>query len=138
MPKEKLFSWKKEYELGIKEIDAEHKNIIRIMNDLYFILEEKIDAKATEMVLKDLLQYSKYHFATEEKYFKKFHYADAAGHIKHHHFFTKKIQQIYKKNQAGEKNVTFELIDFLEDWFLEHVILADKDYVECFNKHGLK
>ena len=32
----------------------------------------------------------------------------------------------------------FELVDFLEDWLINHLMTVDQKYVKCFHDHGLK
>jgi hemerythrin len=32
----------------------------------------------------------------------------------------------------------FDLIDFLEDWLINHLLDMDQKYKKCFHDHGLK
>ena len=53
--------------------------------------------------------------------------------------FTEKLNQL--KNGFKDDDVialAFGLIDFLEDWFLDHLANEDQKYAQCFKAHGLK
>lgn len=76
------------------------------------------------------------HFATEEKYFDKFKYANAKEHKEEHIRFRKHIDKMSQAKE-GHLELSFELIDFLEDWLINHVKDMDQKYVECFKSHGL-
>ena len=37
-----------------------------------------------------------------------------------------------------EIEFAFELVDFLEDWLINHLMIVDRKYIKCFHEHGLK
>ena len=41
------------------------------------------------------------------------------------------------KIKNNEIEISFELIDFLEDWWIYHLQNQDQKYVKCFKEHGL-
>ena len=97
------------------------------------------DEEALGSILQELTDYADYHFATEEKYFKLFHYPESAGHIEIHHKYRDKIEQ-FKKDFAAAKTeeVFFNLNNFLQDWWVWHINNMDREYVPLFKEHGLK
>jgi len=130
--------WKKEYLLGIKKIDEQHKNLFEIMNKIYFIINEKKDLTEIEYLLLKLEDYAKEHFSLEEKYFEEFDFELKEHHIKFHREFKEKIIELELKNKEDKVQACFDLIDYLENWFLMHVLHEDKQYVDLFKSHGIE
>ncbi|MEM3374770.1 MAG: bacteriohemerythrin [Candidatus Woesearchaeota archaeon] len=132
------FVWKEEYSVNINLIDKQHQKLIKIMNELYdAILTLKAKEKIND-IFKQLFDYANYHFSTEEKYFEKFNFKYKKSHIRKHNFFKKKLSSLYKKMNENELELSFKLLDFLEDWLIEHLNTEDKKYIQCFKEHGLK
>jgi hemerythrin-like metal-binding protein len=78
-----LFVWNDSYSTGIREIDAQHKKLVDILNALY-------DAMGKGRAISPLAnarrayQYTVVHFATEERLFKLHGYPDALAHKREH------------------------------------------------------
>lgn len=137
MEAQKKLEWEDKYSVGVKMIDDQHKIMFATINELIDVLKLPTKEKL-EGIINQLVQYKKFHFATEERYFKEFNYAKTEEHIAKHQSFTDALNSL--KEKAGDDTVTlaFELVDFLEDWLINHLMTADQDYTECFHSHGLK
>ncbi|HAO52592.1 TPA: hemerythrin [Candidatus Magasanikbacteria bacterium] len=132
------FKWKEEYSMHVQEIDQQHKKMIGMISDLFDSINKKDTKEKLGGILDELIKYAGYHFATEEKYFVLFNYENTEEHINEHHKFTAKVLDLQKKYLNHEIEISFELIDFLEDWLLYHLLESDKKYIKCFTEHGLK
>ncbi len=133
-----LIKWKDEYNLGIKQIDEQHKNLVSVMNNLYEIINEEFGLDGTKKIFEELKKYSEQHFSLEEKYFDEFGFKNAEHHKQHHRFFREKIIELSEEGRLEQIPACFSLIDFLEDWFLNHVTNEDREYVSLFKEHGIK
>ncbi len=134
----KRFLWSDEYNFGIIEIDTQHQYFVSIINELYdAILSLEVRDKLNAIFIK-LVNYAVEHFATEEKYFAKFNYAGAEEHIAKHEEMKAKIAELQKKIKEDDFKLSFDLIDFLEGWLVDHLAVMDRKYVECFKANGLK
>lgn len=129
--------WKPEYSVGVKEIDAQHQTFVGIMNKVYDALTEPAPAKRIATLLVELQKYGEFHFATEEKYFKKFKYPETEEHTKVHKELLKKIDEFMNNKDDDIMVLGFNLLDFLEDWLINHLDAMDKRYTKWFNEHGL-
>lgn len=134
---QKHFTWKEEYSVNVKEIDEQHKKFISIIDDLYQAILNNKDDEIIVKLLEDLEEYHNFHFSTEEKYFDQFHYEGAEEHKAEHQKARDRIKDIKEKALKNTNEISFELIDFLEDWLVEHVAKLDHKYIKCFNDHGL-
>jgi hemerythrin-like metal-binding protein len=130
--------WKDEYSVKVVEIDSQHKLLFETINELIDALGSHLSDEQMVSIMNSIITYKKVHFATEERYFKDFDYAGATEHILEHEMFNKRIAEIQSENSTDTMKFAFALIDFLEDWLIDHLMTTDQKYVECFVSHGLK
>lgn len=128
--------WQPSYSVGVKLIDAQHKKLFSILNNLQDGINDSNPA-VLENIIFDLKAYVKFHFGQEEEYFKKFNYEDAPDHLKQHHFYIEKINELHGRYLKNEANVADDILTFLNDWILNHIQIIDKKYTKCFNDNGL-
>ena len=62
-----LFLWKKSYEIGIDEIDNQHRKLVGIINELSDAMMVQKGYKAVPHILEQLTDYIQFHFTTEEE-----------------------------------------------------------------------
>ncbi|MDD5527607.1 MAG: bacteriohemerythrin [Patescibacteria group bacterium] len=134
-----IIKWEENFSVGVKEIDDQHKRIIEILNRIYkMISDNQIENSAVEQILKDLHEYADTHFSTEEIYFREFDYDKADSHIEAHDDYRRRVEEFRVKNKAGlAKETLYELSDFMNGWWVWHINNTDKEYTECFHRHGL-
>jgi hemerythrin len=130
--------WEEKYSVGVKLIDDQHKMMFETINTLIDILGGVPQKNEIDEIISKFVEYKKFHFATEEKYFDDFNYENAEEHKAKHRDFNNKLDELVAKNKDDSIILAFGLIDFLEDWLLDHLITEDQKYVECFAKNGLK
>ncbi len=132
-----LLEWKKENSVGVKEFDKQHQKMFTLINNLYNAMQEGEGIDFVKKALQDMQEYAQYHFSTEETYFKKFDYPESKEHINQHQSYIEHIQKSYDGLEV-DSTTPFKILDFLEDWWLNHINGSDKKYTEFFNEHGLK
>jgi len=130
------FEWKKEYSVNVELFDAQHQMLIKTIDDLYQAIAKGEGKEFLEKVFNNLNIYANKHFSDEEKYFKEFNYPEADTHIALHEKFKKDILEMEAK--AVSEASSFEILFFLENWWVNHIMDVDKKYSDFFNKHGLK
>jgi hemerythrin-like metal-binding protein len=130
--------WQPEYSVGVEEIDDQHKEFVRMMNEFETSLSLGYTDNLVYQVLDRLEAYAIHHFATEEMYFAKFRYDNTQEHINEHTFLLDHIKNLKAKHVVDEIKLGRELIDFLQDWLINHIISSDKQYTKCFHENGLR
>lgn len=130
--------WENIYNVGIEEIDKQHKMFVETLNKLFEAVQNSSSKDKLEIVFKELDGYIKYHFATEEKYFDMFSFDESENHKAKHNDFKNQIAIFKEKIDAGELHYLESLITYLEDWLANHIMEVDKRYVPCFKANGLK
>jgi hemerythrin len=134
----KKLEWESKYSVGVEEIDNQHKNMFATINELLDAISSNTTQDHIDHIIDSLVKYKIYHFATEEKYFKEFNYDGAEDHIKRHEEFNEKLIALEKEYPVHTLESAYKLIDFLEDWLINHLMVVDQRYVKCFHDHGLK
>jgi len=132
------FIWKDEYSVGAADIDFQHKQLMKAIADLSEAINKHTAEKEIGNVLDQLDSYISHHFSTEELYFERFNYEGAKEHITFHLDFAVKIADFRKKYENHESEISAELIKFLEEWLLEHMLNVDRKYMDYFARNGLK
>ena len=131
-----LLKWDDSYSVNVREIDQQHQQLIRMLNEFYAHIEQ--DSKgAFRTLLDSLVDYTQYHFSTEEKYFAQYGYPDADAHIQTHKNFTGKVLDVRERLLNGQMVLSVEITSFLKNWLTDHIKGADKAYGRHFNEHGL-
>lgn len=134
----KKLEWDEMYSVGVEELDSQHQRMFKVINELLEAIETNTPKEHLGEIIDSLIKYKIFHFATEEKYFKEFNYSEAEDHIKKHREFNERLTTIKEKYDDYTIEFAFELINFLEDWLINHLMTVDKKYIPCFHEHGLK
>jgi hemerythrin len=125
-----LVEWDDRYSVAIPLIDDQHKELIRLTNDLYKgCLAGEEAARVNFMAaIKGTVDYVKYHFGVEEKLLQKINYPELAEHKRAHEEFVKHILNEVQSFQDGKKFVPNLFVRYLRDWILSHIAMADRAY----------
>ncbi len=121
-----IVQWKDAYSVKNLAIDSQHKKLLKILNRLYDdFMDDVNNDSGHEAAIDKLLAYSEYHFQTEEQLMDKARHANTYNHIQEHRLFTEKIQQLKETLGTDRKERSRELIEFLVNWVLQHLIVED-------------
>lgn len=127
--------WKEQLSVGNDVIDSDHKHLIKIIN----LVEESLvttNRSDLTLALASLSQYSKEHFAREEKIASAAGYARVSQLNKSHEALLGKLDQA--KQEIGEEWTASSAKNFtilLRDWLVNHVIKEDMLMKPALEKH---
>lgn len=124
-----FFPWKDEYNLNIEEIDRQHKKLVSLINDLYNAFFAHTEDQSLHSILNDLLEYTNYHFDSEEKYMEKINYPERESHILLHDTFKEKTIEFRHASRHGKK-ITSSVTNFLRSWLSDHILKVDRQYAQ--------
>lgn len=133
-----LFSWNNIYLTNIKECDDQHKKLITLINELHEKMKDGNGEESLERILSELLDYTAYHFLTEESLFDAYGYPETDIHKKEHADLTSKTKDFYDRFTKGEKFISIQLSTFLKNWFIDHTLTSDKKYGQFLNSMGVQ
>jgi hemerythrin len=133
-----FLEWKDSYNIGVKEIDIQHRGLFdlvsKLSNTKYFAHDEKYFFATLNMLVK----YAELHFATEERYMVEAGYPRLEEHQKEHEKFLLDIFKLAEDLERGDAGLQQKILSFLHDWYSAHILGTDREYKECFEKKGFR
>lgn len=121
-----LMNWMDNYSIDIEELDNDHKKLVEVMNELYSAIHEGKANEIVEDIIIKLIHYTRSHFSEEENYMLESGYNDYLSHKEEHEKFLSRIEKYQMAFLNGEPMLSNLISAFLNDWFLHHVLVADK------------
>jgi hemerythrin-like metal-binding protein len=109
-------------------VDAQHKMLFGIANELYTAMIAGQSKMAMARILDRLVQYTKVHFAHEERLMRLHDYPDLAPHKAEHDALTAKVVKFQNDFQQGQVNMSVQLLQFLKNWLEGHIRGSDQKY----------
>jgi hemerythrin len=132
-----LIQWAPKFSVNIKEIDQQHQKLMALVNELYDSMTAGHGKEALGKVLGELITYTVYHFATEEKLFQTHAYPETAAHKAEHDKLTQTAKDLKEKFDSGKGQITVEVMNFLKNWLNNHILGTDKKYSAYLNGKGV-
>jgi hemerythrin len=120
------FTWSDKYSIGNGEIDSQHKKLFNIINRLKSISYEYYDIESVQPLVAELANYTRYHFATQEKYMGFIQYKDIVRHKIEHKYFEMRMSDLNLDRYTYYPELLRFLINFLSDWLLLHILEEDR------------
>ncbi len=120
--------WEDRYSVGNKELDNQHKVLIRIINQLS--TEHRSGGQIIRL-FEELHRYVREHFSYEEQLMKQANYANYDDHIKGHRMFEQWLNSVELAFNSGGGSAFYigEVVsEFLHNWLLEHILVDDIAY----------
>lgn len=134
------FEWKDEYELGLEEVDRQHRKLLSIGRKLMTLIRTTDVLKNSGeviLILDELRNYTLVHFSKEEGFMENNHYPDLISHAMEHEFLRRKLKQIDKLGQPNQETI-IKLVSFVSDWISQHILVTDmkfRNYIQQSKRH---
>lgn len=132
----KRMIWTNELSIGNINIDSEHKKLISVIDDLVDLVELNGSREKFAEILSKMTDYVLIHLRKEEKYMMKLGYPKLKEHIQYHRDYNYKVAvyniELLGSNPPDPK----EIIEYLEEWWENHILNFDMDYEKYKNSIG--
>ena len=119
-------TWHDEYNVNVSEIDAQHQNLARLVNELNEAVELGLKFKVLRKKLSELITNTRIHFDTEEELMQLNDYPHYAEHKAEHDALTSYLEDTESRIQMGKKfnfQVNFNVSC---NCFISHMNESDK------------
>lgn len=121
--------WKNELLIGFEPINKQHQEIFNAVNKFIEEIESHHPASSRfAELLSKLMDVGLVHFKEEEKDMSAHNYPKLAEHIKLHKAYIYKIAIFNANFLKYEPKALEEVIEFLKDWWVNHIKTMDMDY----------
>lgn len=118
-------TWRHVWDSGHPQIDAQHKNLIDLANQLLEMTTMQATKDEVLFMLDKLIQHTSQHFAYEEHVLRKLNYSEIEDHMMKHQMLVEKALGLRKDflEDKGYMSTFFSFI--IEDVVLKHMIQED-------------
>lgn len=117
--------WNEDFEIGISEIDLQHKNFLKLVKKVELLGKGKFREINIEDIFQEIIFYAQFHFRSEENLMKEFAYPDIEKHRSEHKILSDHLLLEVSELMVHPTNFV-HLHNYLLKWLLEHIILEDK------------
>lgn len=124
--------WEQGMSVGIDSLDNDHKKLIAILAQLMAAKNGNYQQDSINAIFEQLEYYCQSHFAREEALLANIAYQQLDDHKKSHQHFIEKIPLLKQQwfAEVSEPEVVKEqIISFLQQWLIKHILEEDLDYV---------
>lgn len=132
-----LIMWDEKLKTNVKECDEQHKKLIALVNELHDGMKAGKGKDVIGKVLNELLNYTNYHFKTEEAYMQKYNFPEFLKHKREHEDLTRQAKELKERFDRGEVAITVNVMNFLKEWLQSHILGTDKKYGPFLNDKGV-
>ena len=112
-----FIKWRPIYETKHKIIDNQHKELVNIINELYLSTINNANDSNGGFIkaVKKCIDYTQYHFKTEEKIMDLINYSDSENHKAMHKNFCMELVNQIRKYEEGQPFVANKFLKYLKD-----------------------
>ncbi len=114
--------------VGVEKIDAQHRKLIAILNDLDSAIVTGQEDSKLDGILVRLADYVNYHFSEEESFMESIGYPEIGEHKREHASFAKKIEGYRKDDEEQIGYLAQKTLNMVKDWLIGHIMNSDKKY----------
>lgn len=133
-----IMTWDEKYAVGIDIIDQQHKQLIRMIDDLHEALVAEKGQQLLGEIVARMVDYAVYHFSTEELLLKQNGYALYGSHKREHEEFTAKARELQERVEGRGFVLSLEVLRFLRDWLTNHILVNDRKYAPSLIGAGVR
>lgn len=123
-----VIEWNEELSVGNYSIDEQHKELIKIINEIImFIKNKQYTFKNLLSIVNRLDNYIIKHFEYEENFMREHNIEGKEKHIEEHDHARQKINSINVIEQEKfEEKFFYDTLGWLSNWLIEHIMNTDK------------
>ena len=122
-----FLEWDNSFNVGVDDIDEQHKRLIEIINTLHDAMMCGKDHAILESVLASLLGYTEHHFLFEEDLMDKSDYPYSVQHKAAHKDIKAKLFKLQAEYSEGRPGANMHVMEFLKVWLIDHIIMGNED-----------
>lgn len=121
----KPIEWNDSLNIGIEEIDCQHRRLIEIRNRLAVHCADGDEGQEHyHQVLSELFEYTRAHFQAEEDFMRSINYPELDVQQAEHNKFVETLLDFSAAAMRGEDG-RISCLDFLTRWLLGHIAGSD-------------
>ena len=128
--------WLDSYSVGVRRFDDAHNRLVEILNAFSAACTDNRPMREQMDLLLDLVRYAHYHFRDEEDLMRKTGYPDLELHRATHDQLFERVLG-FTHDYFFERVEQAQLLQFLMDFLLGHILAEDMRYKDHFARVGV-
>lgn len=131
-------AWDNSLSVNVNLIDDQHKMLIKRLNEMAEAIDQNRGIEKISRTLSFMIEYTEFHFSTEEKHMTEQDYPSKATHQKQHGEFTTVLNNLIEDfEEEGATQLLANSIDtFLVNWLVNHIKGSDVEFGKFLNNKG--
>jgi len=129
--------WQPAFSVQVARYDEQHSKLIDLINDLHSAMTRGEGQIILGNIFQSLADYTKIHFADEEKMMETHGYPGISRHKDAHQHLLGRVTELKKEFVAGNSVMSVNVLNFLKDWLTTHIQGEDKLYGRFYNDKGI-
>ena len=122
----KPIDWSDDLNIGVPEIDIQHRKLVQLFNDSLKWMNASSSLAGWETIVYEFLAYALYHFHTEEELANKYGYGmndpvHALSHHEEHEAFLAHFKATQASLKSGKSISTLDIVTFIHNWLINHI-----------------
>ncbi|TAL39927.1 MAG: bacteriohemerythrin [Spirochaetes bacterium] len=119
--------WNDKFAINVEQVDEQHRTLFELTRALYDIVKtESAEKQTIEGALDALVDYTAYHFKSEEALMREIDYPRYESHKLEHDTLTAQALDFRTQLLDGKPVDTEEFLNFLFNWLTKHIMDKDK------------
>jgi CRP/FNR family transcriptional regulator len=119
--------WDRSYEIGVEAIDRQHQRLFDIGYRFYDACRQRARHARLRRIFDELLEYTAYHFAEEERLMQQVGYPALPQHRANHEELVELVNHHRSQLAGTAPDAERQALEFVRTWLRAHVLDADKD-----------
>jgi hemerythrin len=120
-----LIEWKDEFNLGIEEVDSEHRVLVALINALHDAMLAGVGRADVVEGISEIYTLVSAHFEREEAFMRETRYMAYAEHKEDHEVLLDDLREIIDQIRSGGGYAEERLSADLQFWFSDHFSTHD-------------
>lgn len=128
-----FIEWSSIYSVSNFALDAQHKQIIKLMNDLHSVVSNNTGEQIIKKSIVRIRIILETHLRYEEALMKYCSFSEYEGHRQMHRALLFRTAELFDMHKKKTVSIS-EILVFIKKWWLRHIIKDDMKYIECVAK----
>jgi len=118
--------WDPSYRIGVDVIDRQHQKLFGIGNRFYNAWRQRVRGAALSRIFDELIEYTAYHFAEEERLMQEIGYPALPQHRANHEELVELVNHYRMQLKSRAPGAEKQALEFVRTWLRAHVLDADR------------
>jgi len=132
-----IFRFGPQWSVLVDDMDDEHAKIFDYCNDIHLKVKKGARPEEALPILKNLAEYTTYHFAEEERMMKAHNYPEFDSQKRAHTALLANVADTIKDIEDKKQVNMIAVIVFLTEWLKGHILGEDIKYGQYFKDQGI-